>query len=205
MYVCMYVCMYLHVCTYLYVCMYVYLPVCVYYIFDHGFSFYYSYSLTTFQAALQILLHKVPPKPDHSHRPPHAKVHNTLAIHLPYTSLQARSTSGTKSYTRRSSDILDHYNSTFDELNQYRRFSYDCPSTSKDHQTSYLDHQERHYDHRQVEYSHQQQDYHHHGTGQRKDQSMHEHLTSSKRTNQDIRNHYSEKSSRTLPSSNNYG
>lgn len=125
-----------------------------------------------------------------------------LPLHVPNTSSQARS--GTKSYTRRSSDILDHYNSTFDELNQYRRFSYDYPSSSKDHQTSYLDHQGRHCDHQQVEYSHQQRDYHHQGTGQRKDQSMHERLTHSKRTNQDIRKHHSEKS-RTLPSSNNYG
>ena len=73
------------ICVYVCICM----STCC--VLGHSFLFHSSYSLTTFQAALQILLHKVPPKPDHSPRSPHAKVHNTLLpLHLPYTLLHYR-------------------------------------------------------------------------------------------------------------------
>ena len=71
-----------------FICMYVCMSTCC--LFGHSFLFHSSYSLTTFQAALQILLHKVPPKPDHSPRSPHAKVHNTFAIAFTLTLLHYR-------------------------------------------------------------------------------------------------------------------
>jgi len=88
----------------------------------------------------------------------------------------------TKPFTRRSSDIIDQYNSTSYKFDQYRRFS---SSTSKDHQTSNLDHQGRNYGHHQGRYAHQQHDYIHQGIVQRKDQSDRDYLTNIKRTNQD--------------------
>ena len=83
--VCVCMCVWLHACVCVCVCARVcvcaHAHVCAYSLFL--FLPYYSYCLTTFQAALQILQHKVPPKSDQPHsttHSPHTKVHKTFTI-----------------------------------------------------------------------------------------------------------------------------
>lgn len=119
-----------------------------------------------------------------------------FTVVLSHVLFQIYNKSSPKPFTRRSSDILDQYNLTFD---QYKRLSYDHPSTSNDHQTSNLDYQGRHYDHHQMETRYQRQDYLHNPVVQREDKS----LTSSSRPNEDVQSLHN---SRSLPASGgNYG